>query len=91
MFSVILSAAFLTAAPIPHTRPIPPCGCGCMETGECRCKNCAERTADPTFRAGGVQSAPCVPQQMPAVVVIQGGSSPLECEHHRRLRFARRR
>lgn len=28
---------------------IPPCNCGCMETGKCGCKNCCERTADPTW------------------------------------------
>jgi hypothetical protein len=28
-----------------------PCRCGCMETGKCQCKNCAERTADPTWQA----------------------------------------
>lgn len=31
--------------------PIPDCHCGCMETGQCKCKNCAERTADPTWKA----------------------------------------
>lgn len=30
---------------------IPPCKCGCMETGQCKCKNCAERTADPDYVA----------------------------------------
>ena len=29
---------------------IPACKCGCMETGQCRCKNCCERTADPTWK-----------------------------------------
>jgi len=28
-----------------------PCHCGCMETGQCKCKNCCERTADPTWKA----------------------------------------
>jgi hypothetical protein len=29
---------------------IPPCGCGCMKTGMCQCKNCCERTADPNWK-----------------------------------------
>lgn len=32
------------------TATIPPCHCGCMETGQCACKNCATRTADPTWK-----------------------------------------
>lgn len=35
--------------PVGSAAAIPPCGCGCMETGSCRCKNCAERTADPNY------------------------------------------
>lgn len=29
---------------------VPPCGCGCMTTGQCQCKNCCERTADPNWK-----------------------------------------
>jgi hypothetical protein len=34
-----------------RTSSVPPCNCGCMETGKCLCKNCCERTADPTWTA----------------------------------------
>lgn len=43
--------------------PIPPCNCGCMETGSCKCKNCCERTADPTWK-------PPAPAGMTAVLAI---------------------
>lgn len=36
-------------AEIATAQPIPPCRCGCMETGQCKCKNCCERTADPQW------------------------------------------
>lgn len=29
---------------------IPPCHCGCMVTGNCKCANCCKRTADPTWQ-----------------------------------------
>ena len=41
----------------PGVYAIPACKCGCMETGECRCKNCCERTADPTWRPAQSVSA----------------------------------
>ncbi len=30
---------------------IPPCDCGCMETGDCGCKNCCKRTKSPAWQA----------------------------------------
>lgn len=30
---------------------IPPCGCGCVTTGQCECKNCNTHTADPAWVA----------------------------------------
>lgn len=33
----------------PQAMVIPPCKCGCMEGKSCACKNCCERTADPTW------------------------------------------
>jgi hypothetical protein len=41
---------------VPAAPAIPPCGCGCMQTGQCLCKNCAERTADPAWKAGSYPS-----------------------------------
>lgn len=30
---------------------VSPCKCGCVETGDCKCKNCNEHTADPSWKA----------------------------------------
>lgn len=42
-----------------------PCNCGCMTTGNCQCKNCFERTADPTWvrNSGSTSAATSVPAQ----------------------------
>jgi hypothetical protein len=42
--------AFIQSKEHPPCLPIPACGCGCMQTGECNCKNCVERTADPNWK-----------------------------------------
>ncbi len=42
------------------------CGCGCVETGQCRCKNCNEHTADPNWRSNGVTKPVVNPNFVPA-------------------------
>lgn len=44
--TAFIAAGFLTRGPV----VVPACHCGCMETGQCKCKNCCERTADPTWK-----------------------------------------
>lgn len=53
---------------------VPPCGCGCMETGSCRCKNCCERTADPNWKAAAAPTWPLLPPEasLPSRLIING-------------------
>lgn len=40
---------------------IPPCGCGCMQTGQCKCENCCKRTADPQWQLDHPTAAKIAP------------------------------
>ena len=64
-FLVGMATAKPPQAPNPPQAPtyIPPCGCGCMETGQCKCKNCCERTADPTWKPSQAFAAPATAEQ----------------------------
>jgi hypothetical protein len=53
---ILLSLTFAVAGdaqaapPTPKAACIDPCGCGCVKTGSCMCKNCNEHTADPNYK-----------------------------------------
>jgi hypothetical protein len=71
-FLVGMATAKPPQAPNPPQAPtfIPPCGCGCMEMGQCKCKNCCERTADPNWKPS--HSAPQVTATAGQLVQVCG-------------------
>lgn len=112
MMAVLLSLGQLSAAidnappapmpPIAKAKSVcPACGCGCVESGSCQCKNCNTHTADPkspdyvppktegktTTLMVGCESGKCRPVKVPVGSLLTASGAIIIPNGDRSYRF----